>query len=166
MIETLVDVGNKNKLRLSTEDDVSFMRQIYASTRIDELAQVDWNQQQVDDFIDMQFRAQSMHYKEHFPNTEYSVLTHDGESVGRLLLDSSDHFLHIIDIALLPEYRNKSIGSYWLGKLTDAAKEQKRAIRIHVERFNPALSLYQRIGFNILEEGEVYHLMEFPASEN
>jgi len=166
MLETLVDADNKNKLRLSTENDVSFMRQVYASTRVKELAQMDWNQQQIDDFVEMQFRAQSMHYKQHFPDTEYSVLTHDDEPVGRLLLDCSDSFLHIIDIALLCEHRNKGIGSYWLKRLTDTAEKQKKAIRIHVERFNPALNLYQRIGFNILEEGEVYHLMEFPASKN
>lgn len=37
--------------------------------------------------------------------------------------------------------------------------------RIHVERFNPALRLYQRLGFNQIADRGVYLFMEWGASQ-
>jgi predicted GNAT family acetyltransferase len=37
-----------------------------------------------------------------------------------------------------------------------------KPVRVHVERFNPAQRLYQRLGFALLREGPVYLLLERP----
>ena len=37
--------------------DTAFLRDVYASTRIDELAVVDWSDEQKQDFLTMQFNA-------------------------------------------------------------------------------------------------------------
>ncbi|MEC8482484.1 MAG: GNAT family N-acetyltransferase, partial [Pseudomonadota bacterium] len=80
--------------------------------------------------------------------------------VGRLYLDRTDDEFCILDIALLPQYRNLGIGSYWLNRVIDEAHSVEKTVRIHVERNNPALSLDHRLGFQIIEQGDVYNLME------
>ncbi len=152
-------------LRAATEDDTHFLREVYASTRMNELKHVNWSESQINEFIDMQFHAQSTHYKNYFPDTEYSILLEEGTPIGRLYLDRSSNAFQIIDIALLHGHRNKGIGTYWLQVIISEAKTAQKPVRIHVERFNPALSLYTRLGFHILEEGDVYHLMEYKTSD-
>ena len=36
-----------------------------------------------------------------------------------------------------------------------------KRVGIHVEMFNPALALYERLGFRKLQEHGVYHFMEW-----
>ena len=37
-------------------------------------------------------------------------------------------------------------------------------VRIHVERTNPARRLYDRLGFRLVKEGEVYDLLSWDSS--
>ena len=154
-------------LRPATNGDQAFLLQVYGGTRAEELRPLNWSPQQIQSFIQMQFAAQANHYRNYFPNAEQSILLHHDIPVGRLYLDASGHELCILDIALLPQYRNMGIGSYWLNQVINTATRAQKPVRIHVERHNPALHLYQRLGFQILEQGEVYHLMEraLPSQE-
>jgi predicted GNAT family acetyltransferase len=46
-----------------------------------------------------------------------------------------------------------------------AAAAEGQAVSIHVEIFNPAMRLYERLGFRQIDTYGVYHLMEWrPAS--
>jgi len=66
-----------------------------------------------------------------------------------------------VDIAVLPPYRNAGIGTAILrDPLADAAAAQK-PVRIHVEKFNPALRLYERLGFVPIADIGVYLFMEW-----
>ena len=53
-------------LRPITTDDTDFLYQLYASTRADEMALVNWPEQQKTDFLSMQFNAQHKYYQEQF----------------------------------------------------------------------------------------------------
>ena len=73
----------------------------------------------------------------------------------------SEREIRIVDIALLPEHHNGGIGSAILRDiLAEGARSGKR-VSIHVEMFNPALGLYERLGFRKLREHGVYHFMEW-----
>jgi len=66
-----------------------------------------------------------------------------------------------VDIAVLPPYRNAGIGTAILhDPLAEAAIAQK-PVRIHVEKFNPALRLYERLGFVPIADKGVYVFMEW-----
>jgi len=64
----------------------------------------------------------------------------------------------------LPEYQRAGIGSGLLETLLAEARQSNLPLRIHVEKFNPALQLYERLGFRRIEDQEVYFLMEWTFS--
>ncbi len=157
--------GSRIGLRPTMAHDEPFLRAVYASTRADELALVDWDDQQKTAFVQMQFTAQHRYYHEQFVDAAYQIILCDGAPAGRLYLGRWPEEIRIIDIALLPDYRNRGIGSYLLEQiLTEAAQTGKR-VNIHVERNNPALRLYTRLGFRPIADQGVYLLMEWtPAT--
>ncbi len=67
----------------------------------------------------------------------------------------------IVDIALLPEFCNRGIGTTILRTLQAEASAAGKPLRIHVERFNPALRLYERLGFRLVEDRGVYLFLEW-----
>ena len=147
-------------LRPVTPDDEVFLYQLYSSTREQELARVPWDEEAKKSFLEMQFKAQAQHYQQQYADAEFQIILCDSRPVGRLYVDRRDDELRIIDIALLPEHRNAGIGSALLNDLLGEAAEAGKPVRIHVERFNPALRLYERLGFTHIGDTGVYYLME------
>jgi ribosomal protein S18 acetylase RimI-like enzyme len=147
-------------LRAITAADEPFLYAVYASTRTEELAPLGWDEAQLSGFLRMQFDAQHRYYQEQFAGAAFDLILRNGQPVGRLYVDRCDDEIRIIDIALLPEHRNAGIGSRLLREVLAEADRQKKPVRIHVERFNPALALYQRLGFGPAGETGVYYLLE------
>jgi len=148
-------------LRPITDADSAFLRRVYAGTREEELKQAPWSDEEKQAFLDMQFHAQHTHYQKHFPEASYDVIEQAGEPIGRLYLDRRPGELRIIDIALLPEKRGGGIGGGLMRQILDEAAISGKPVRIHVERNNPAMRLYTRLGFQKVEDQGVYWLMEW-----
>lgn len=149
------------RLRPATVTDEDFLREVYASTRADELALVEWPDSEKAAFVTMQFAAQTAYYREHYPHGELSVVEVDRESAGRLWVDRRSDEIRIVDIALLPERRGLGVGSMLVRRLLEEAESRGVPVRIHVERFNPALGLYRRLGFTELGATGVHIFMEW-----
>jgi ribosomal protein S18 acetylase RimI-like enzyme len=147
-------------LRPASDEDQDFLFRVYASTRADEMAMVDWNDQQKQDFLQMQFNAQTTYYRQHYPDAEYSIILHEGVSAGRLIVDRRE-IISIIDIALLPEHRDYGIGTKFIGDLKVEAEASGKPLQLHVENFNRAQQLYERLGFRKIGEAGFYWLMEW-----
>jgi ribosomal protein S18 acetylase RimI-like enzyme len=92
------------------------------------------------------------------------VIVVGGEPAGRLYLDRSGSELHVLDIALLPPFRGRGIGSRLLGQLAAEADAASVPLTVYVEKQNPARRLYERLGFREVDEGPVYLLMERPPA--
>jgi len=108
---------------------------------------VPWSDAEKDAFLRHQFDAQDAHYREHYVGASFDVIEVDGEPVGRLYVARWEDEIRIMDIALLPEHRGRSVGTQILrGLLEEGALTGKR-VSIHVEMNNPALRLYERLGF-------------------
>jgi ribosomal protein S18 acetylase RimI-like enzyme len=146
-------------LRPVEPGDEELLFRIYADTREDELAAVGWHDGAKEAFLRHQFEMQSRAYAQ-YPGRSYQVVLLDGEPVGRLYLSREDGVIWIVDIALLGEYRRRGVGTALLREVLDEAAAVGSAVRIHVERFNPALRLYERLGFRKVADKGVYFLME------
>jgi ribosomal protein S18 acetylase RimI-like enzyme len=143
--------------------DLPFLARVYASTRADELATIDWPPAQKAAFLDAQFQAQHAHYQRYYPNADWLVTMHGGDTVGRLYIERWPTQHRIIDIAFLPEHRGQGLGTALLRDLQDEAAAVGKAVSIHVEKFNPAMRLYRRLGFAAAEDKGVYDLMRWSA---
>lgn len=144
------------ELRPASDEDREFFGRVYASTRTDELAQVPWTDQAKAGFLAQQFQAQTRHYEEHHGDASYDVVLVDGAQGGRLIVDRSTDAIQVVDISLLPEFRGRGIGT----RLLREVLADDRAVQVHVERNNPALHLYERLGFVIVEDTGVYLRLE------
>ena len=149
------------RLRETTPEDDAFLRDVYAGTRAEELSVTDWNDEQKRAFTDQQFTAQDAYYREHYRTAQFLVIERDGVPAGRLYVDRWKKEIRIMDIALLPEHRGMGIGTQILRELQEEARTAGKALSIHVEKFNPALRLYERLGFRAVEDKDVYLLMEW-----
>ncbi|UGY06318.1 GNAT family N-acetyltransferase [Bradyrhizobium quebecense] len=147
--------------RRIADADLPFLSRLYASTRTDELAVTLWSAEQKAAFLAMQFQAQHAHYQQHYPTADWLVTMRDGEDIGRLYVDRwpSEHC--VIDIAFLPEHRGSGLGGALMRDLLDEAAGAGKAMSIHVEKFNPAMRLYRRLGFVTEEDKGVYDLMRW-----
>ncbi len=153
-------------LRPITPQDMDFLYKVYAGTREAEMAVVDWTVTKKETFLQMQFNAQHTHYQQYFGDADFDLISLDGEPVGRLYLHHRKDEIRIIDLALLTEHRRKGIGAALLRDIFDQAAQADLPVRIHVERNNPALSLFHRLGFREIGDEGVYWLMEWKPGAN
>jgi ribosomal protein S18 acetylase RimI-like enzyme len=143
--------------------DLPFLYQVYASTRAEELAAVPWSDEQKAAFLTMQFRAQHADYERNYSSADRHVILHGDEPVGRLYVDRGEREHSVIDIALLPEHRGRGLGAAIMRDLQDEARSGGKLLTIYVEKFNPAMRLYRRLGFRTIEDKGVYDLMRWTA---
>jgi ribosomal protein S18 acetylase RimI-like enzyme len=138
---------------------------IYAGTRAHEMQMVDWPVEQKAAFVTQQFNAQHTYYRHQvYPDADYYLVQRAGATLGRLYIERRliPDTIRIIDIALLPEYRNQGIGAQIIQEVQNEARAAGKSVSIHVEKFNPAQNLYQRLGFKALHETHgIYLYMEW-----
>lgn len=146
------------------DKDLPFLQTLYRSTRETELARTPWPEEQKQAFIAMQFQAQHSHYQTHYPEALWLVIEQDGAAVGRLYLERWTREHRIIDIALVPGARGRGTGQAILEDLIEEAGAAGKTLSIHVEKENPAMRLYHRLGFETRQDKGVYDLLVHPCA--
>jgi ribosomal protein S18 acetylase RimI-like enzyme len=161
----ILSLKNKDlRLRFFSERDIPFLKKIYFSTREKELSQVGhWTESMKEAFLTHQFNAQHEYYQQNYVEANFLVIEKDKEIIGRLYYkEDFEGTIRIIDIAILPKFQNKGLGTSILKDIIEHAKVIQQPITIHVESFNPAMELYKKLGFQkISETNGVYHLLQW-----
>ena len=141
---------------------MEFLLRLYATTRAEEMAMVtDWTDEQKEWFIRMQFQAQHAWYQEHYGDAQFDLVLIDGVPAGRLYVHRREKEIRLVDISLAPELRGRGIGGALLRELMDEAEAAGKPLTIHVEKYNPAMRLYLRLGFKSIEDRGPYDLLEW-----
>lgn len=148
-------------LRPVSSEDERFLLELYAFTRADELALTNWDEPQRQAFVEMQFAAQQQYYRTRFPEAEHSIILVNDEWAGRLYVARGREEIRILDITVDAGHRNAGVGSSILKGLLREAQERETCVRIYVERFNPSLRLFERLGFSSIESTPSHFLMEW-----
>jgi GNAT superfamily N-acetyltransferase len=148
-------------LRPITAADERVLFAIYASTRESELAVVPWSEAQKSAFLYSQFQAQHRYYHEHYTNATFDLILIAGHTAGRLYVATGRDEIRIVDIALLPDFQNHGIGTRLIEELQAEAARSHKPLTIHVERFNLAMRLYERLGFTLADDLGVYLAFEW-----
>lgn len=159
--ETVCCAGRSVAFRPAADSDRAFLREVYGSARAEELASVPWPEAAKQQFLDQQFAAQDHSYRQNYPGAEFLIVFVDSVPAGRLYLHARPLEIRIMDIALLPPFRRLGLGTRILQRIQEFAAASSRNVSIHVETFNPARRLYERLGFRPISSTEVYLLMEW-----
>jgi ribosomal protein S18 acetylase RimI-like enzyme len=149
-------------VRPEQSQDESFLFELYASTRQEELDTWGWPPEMRRSFLEMQFKAsQGLHNA--FPDAEFQIVMLDGLNAGRMIVHRTGEALHLVDIALLPQHRNAGIGAALMQRIFGEAAATKKPLRLQVLKGNRAARFYHRLGFVKTGETEMYLEMEWRA---
>ncbi|HEU4843090.1 MAG TPA: GNAT family N-acetyltransferase [Burkholderiaceae bacterium] len=150
-------------LRPPVEADQPFLLDLYASTRAD-LAQLD-SETTRQLIVRMQFEAQQSWYRAQYPQADVSLILAGDVPVGRLYVARSAEEIRLIDICLLPAFRRHGIGAALLRELQEEGAEAALPVRLLVAMDNPAIALYQRLGFMPVDLRGMHRAMEWQVAQ-
>ena len=148
------------QLRPVEEKDAAFIEAVYRTTREAELNLTNWSEHQKNAFISMQSTAQLTEYKTKFPGARFQVIIYNKKNAGRFYTWENETEIRLLDITLLPQFRGKGIGKQLLQRLIQRSNKVQKKISLHVIASNPALKLYQHLGFVHIKKDGFYYYME------
>ena len=129
-------------------NDEAFLQELYASTR-DDLGEAVSDVVNLRELLLMQYNGQKATYSAEFPNAVDEIVLLDGKPVGRLMRDYRQDSIHGVDIAILRSDRNQGVGTGVLMAIFDECFDRGLPFTISVLKTNPAIRLYDRLGFII-----------------
>ena len=103
-----------------------------------------------------------MHIWEYFLefHTSY-ILSSNGTTVGYCLCGEAENdpfIASIISFSILPQFRGRKLGEKMLTKTIDNLRSKYRSVQLQVRVSNiPAISLYEKCGFEITHTLEKYY---------
>lgn len=150
---------DKVKLRVALPEEEDTLYSLFVSTRKNEFAILELDEQQIEGLLCMQYDAQKASYQHQFPNVKYEIIMYEGLGIGRLITDVQQEAIRLIDIFILPEYRGRGICTVLLREFQHIAAESRLPIELTVLMGNPAQRLYERCGFVVIDETSPYLLM-------
>ena len=149
-------------LRPVCTDDKEFLFAAFCNERAHNFELLSATRDQKEQLLRMQYEAQQRGYRGQFPDANFDVVLIDGVPAGNLFAQRGPDDFTLIDIALLPEHRNRGIATKLIQDLIADACAAGRVLRAHVQKDNPARYLWQRLGFRIVGDDGVYLELEIP----
>lgn len=99
--------------------------------------------------LDIQHAARTASYRRNFPQATDLIIRNQGTSVGRAWIDFCSRPVRLVDIAVLPDWQARGIGTAVLRALCDAAQARDAQVALSVIEGQPAQRLYARMGFAV-----------------
>lgn len=150
-----------HSLRAATAGDRDFLHALFCALRGPELAQAGLDGPQLQALLHMQFEAQDQGYRTAWPQARSSIILVGSAAVGRMVVAQDAAALRLVDIALLPLWRGRGIGSALLRALQQEAGAARLPLRLQVVSNNPAEALYRRLGFQETGVSGVHRVMQW-----
>jgi RimJ/RimL family protein N-acetyltransferase len=151
-------------LRPEREDDRAFRYRLFCDSRLPEWYVVQIEPQMREHLMQHQFEAQTVTYRQRFPRARFDIIELAGEPIGRIVVNRTSPYLHLVDHAIVPERRSKGIGTTIMRALMDEARDAGIPFRLKVASANdPSLRLYLRLGFRPIAEIPEYIELEWNA---
>lgn len=154
---------NRLSLRDVQAEDESLLYRLFSLVKVEELGAEHWDEAQREQILRMQFKAHQQHYSALQQAVDDCIVEYEGQAVGRLIVQRSHSAIHLADIVLLPEFRDRGIGSGLLSELQAESRQSNRPIRLNVFRNNRVADLYRRLGFDVVTSTDAQVLMEWNA---
>ena len=153
-------------LRGLDSDDLPWLRDLYATTRADEMAPLPWSAAQKRHFLDQQFALQHDHFVRYYGEADFlAIKQSDGRPIGRYYVACSDIF-HVVDIAVTPAHYRQGIGTALIEHTLAEAADGGSDVLLHVNKLNDrAMKLYLRLGFAVSEDAGSHWQMRWSPTK-
>lgn len=147
-------------------DDEEFLVALYYTTR-DDIQAAPIDEEQKKSLSLMQYIAQKHHYVTQFPDSSHDIILLDGERAGRFWTMRSEKDILVIDLAIMPDYRKKRVGTFLLQQAIEEAARTSRVVNLSVLKTGEAaIRLYERLGFRLSGEIPTHFQMRWqPENE-
>jgi ribosomal protein S18 acetylase RimI-like enzyme len=109
--------------------------------------------------LDTDEKSQLDRIQYHFDDA--NIVYYEDKRIGLFKFYFHDLTWHVIQIQILPEYQGKGIGAKLLVNLKKLADKRKQRVILSVLKSNPAMSLYQKLGFIAVAESDTEFTMEY-----
>jgi ribosomal protein S18 acetylase RimI-like enzyme len=150
------------RTRAETAADGPFLAALHDSVKAAEFAMLPVDEPTRRQLLDMQFRAMTTNYRAEFPQGRFTVITLDEAPIGRLITDSSPDRFHIVHIALLPEWRQRRIGTLLMTRVLEAPRSRGARCEATVAVDNVVSQrVWSRLGFAERERDSVNLVLEW-----
>ena len=97
---------------------------------------------------------QEASFREQWQATQVRIITLDGSYIGWLQSFMQDDALLLAQLFLDGPYQRRGIGTEVMQRLIAESNRVNLPIRLNVVKINPAVCLYERLGFRIVGEDE------------
>jgi ribosomal protein S18 acetylase RimI-like enzyme len=134
-------------LRPARIDDQEFLYLLFYSVYLEKLHPVPMSEEEKKQLLDLMYQGFTQHYNSRAISSDDRLVLLNNESIGRIILLQTCEEIRLADLAILPQYRGRGIGSALISQVQTESVMSKRPIRLQVARFDRALRLYQRLGF-------------------
>jgi ribosomal protein S18 acetylase RimI-like enzyme len=135
-------------LRPEKPEDEAFLLRLFDAARGSVLRLGGVPEPMATHLVAMQHRAQTQTYRGMFPQAAFSIIDREGAPIGRMIEDEEADAVHIVDIALLPQFQAKGIGTALMRALREQWTARGRGARAMVAFDNePSLKLFRKLGF-------------------
>lgn len=143
--------GLSVSLRPAAEDDWPFIKVVYFGTHRWLIEQLfGWRG---DEFEHARFyRALDL--------AATSIIAVDGKDAGFLMVRREPEAIYLKQIYIDSPWQNKGIGSLLIRQLIEEARAHKKPLRLSTAKINPAIRLYERLGFLVVSESQYKVEME------
>jgi ribosomal protein S18 acetylase RimI-like enzyme len=98
--------------------------------------------------------AQAASFQQQWDPSQVSIITLDGSDVGWLQTTTQDDELFVAQMVVDRPFQRRGIGTEVLERLIVDAADANRTMRLNVVKINPALRLYERLGFQVIREDD------------
>lgn len=146
-------------LRMATASDKPFISSLFHQVHT-HFYLAEQESDYIHQVIDHQLELQTQGYGNQAPNAVSIIILKTGTPIGRIVLDFGSNIAHLLDIALIPDVRNKGYGTSVIQAIQHVAQQQMLPVGLSVEHQNPmAKSLYQNLGFRPVERSATHDFM-------
>jgi len=111
--------------------------------------------------------AHETRFPEQWKLAEVRIILLDGEGVGWFQSTAQPDVLFLSQLYITRSFQRRGVGTEVMQRLIAEARHANRPIALDVVKINPALRLYQRLGFRITgEEEHKFNMILDPALDS
>jgi ribosomal protein S18 acetylase RimI-like enzyme len=135
------------ELRPCTTDDRDFLFSLHRNTNRS--------------YVEATFGAwdeewQRQRFEQMFNPYSRKIITLRGWPVGMVDVHEDADSISIEDLQILPDLQRQGIGTEVIREVTDRARSFQRPVTVRMFKVNPARSLYERMGFRVVDQSETH----------